>query len=472
MLIQLLTVLLMIIIKIDGINIYKEEIIQGDKTYNSYKFNIYHHLSGISPYFESNNDQLNPTLPDQCQINKIGYLIRHGSVYVDDYDYYHIIKPFLKRLKKSLKLIKIKSKKFSFLSKWISPISNEKEQIEKLTSSGILEAYELGIQLSYRYSKLLSKQNASTFQIWASSSERTKQTANEILHGLFPKKKNIHSHHHHQIISISEEENRGRNSLLPTKSCQKFHSSTGSKQANIWLKSYTKPILKRFNSMIENFQFLSKDILAMQQLCGYETIIQGSSSFCHLFTSEEWLSYEYYFDIKYYYEIGYGNDLSPYLGIHWIKSLTDILTKSINSKQNFYISVVHREMLVVVLVSLGLYNQTEYIQGNNIKLIYPLNNINYDRLFKSSEIMSFLSRIQIEIFSCSSIDYNGSFVRILVNSLVKPLPGCSQGPGDSCPLIDFIHYINQRYEIYKNFSKICQNNYTSTFDHINIFENN
>jgi len=118
MLIKIINVLLInIIIKIEGIDFYKEEIINGDKTYNSYKFNIYHHLSGISPYFESNNDELNPNIPDKCQLDKIIYLIRYGSVYVDDYDYYHFIKPFLKRLNKSLNIIKYKSTKLSFLSK-------------------------------------------------------------------------------------------------------------------------------------------------------------------------------------------------------------------------------------------------------------------------------------------------------------------------------------------------------------------
>jgi len=124
MLIQLMSLLL---IKVNAIDLYRDEIIKGDKTYNSYKFNIYHHLSGISPYFDRNNDELNPNIPSNCEIEKVNYLIRHGSIY----DYYHFIKPFLKRLNKSLNLIKLKSSKFLFLLKWQSPFTNEKEQIEK-----------------------------------------------------------------------------------------------------------------------------------------------------------------------------------------------------------------------------------------------------------------------------------------------------------------------------------------------------
>jgi len=63
MLIKIINILLInLIIKIEGIDFYREEIIKG--------FNIYHHLSWISPYFESNNDQLNPNIPKKCQIEK------------------------------------------------------------------------------------------------------------------------------------------------------------------------------------------------------------------------------------------------------------------------------------------------------------------------------------------------------------------------------------------------------------------
>jgi hypothetical protein len=456
MLIKIINLLL--IIKVNGINFYRDEIIKGDQTYNSYKFNIYHHLSGISPYFDSYNNELNPNLPSKCEIDKVVYLIRHGSVYVDDYDYYDIIKPFLNRLNKSLKLMKIKSSKLLFLFKWESPFTNEKEQIEKLTQTGILESYELGVQLSYRYSKMLSKQNKSSFQIWTSSSQRTKQTAFQIYSGLLQTNQS-----NDQIISISEDKTRGINTLTPTKTCPKFSSSKGSKEANIWLNFYTKPIIKRFNSIIRNFQFVPNDILAMQQLCGYETVIRGESPFCHLFNSEEWISFEYYFDIKYHYELGYGNHLSPYLGIHWIKSITDILTKSKSSNQNLYLNVAHREMIPIVLVSLGLFNQSKYS--------FPLNEINDDRVWKSSQFIPFLGRIQFERFVCSSIDFNGSFIRILINSKPKPIPGCSQGPGDSCPLKYFLNYINQRYQKYKNFSNICQLNTNETTDHFTLFQN-
>lgn len=114
----------------------------------------------------------------------------------------------------------------------------KKKEIENLTKSGYLESFELGIELSYRYSNLLSKENSSSFLIWTSFSQRTKETAIGIFEGLFLGYKPRHN----PIVSISEGKNRDANSLSSTKTCQKFHSSKDLKEAKIWLQSYTKSI--------------------------------------------------------------------------------------------------------------------------------------------------------------------------------------------------------------------------------------
>ena len=44
-----------------------------------------------------------------------------------------------------------------------------------------------------------------------------------------------------------------------------------------------------------------------------------------MFTDEEWLDAEYYFDIRWYYAIGYGSYLSPYLGLPWVKTTAHLL---------------------------------------------------------------------------------------------------------------------------------------------------
>ncbi len=41
----------------------------------------------------------------------------------------------------------------------------------------------------------------------------------------------------------------------------------------------------------------SGDVIAMLQLCSYETHALGYSTFCSLFSEEDFLNYEYYYDL-------------------------------------------------------------------------------------------------------------------------------------------------------------------------------
>jgi hypothetical protein len=60
-------------------------------------------------------------------------------------------------------------------------------------------------------------------------------------------------------------------------------------------KVYTKPIIARLNAEARSFNFTQDDITSMFELCGYETVIRGSSKFCSpkLSNSAEWLGFEY-----------------------------------------------------------------------------------------------------------------------------------------------------------------------------------
>ncbi|UJR29439.1 hypothetical protein I4U23_010651 [Adineta vaga] len=230
-------------------------ILTSPSSYPSYKFNILHHLTAISPYFDSESNELNPDPPLGCTIDKAIYLVRHGSIYANDYDYEHTIEPFIKRLQSSLKQIDFsRSKELAFLATWNSPITNSDEQVEKLTQSGSNEAFKLGTQLASRYPNLKTK-------IWASSSNRTKESAASLFTGLSGNKKTIDD-----ISIIMEEKNQGANTLSPTKTCSLFNITLGTQEAETWLKHYSLSIQTRLNNQIIGFEFSSNDILAMQEL--------------------------------------------------------------------------------------------------------------------------------------------------------------------------------------------------------------
>jgi acid phosphatase len=75
---------------------------------------------------------------------------------------------------------------------------------------------------------------------------------------------------------------------------------------------YTAPIIQRLNAALPSFNFTATDVVAMQQLCGYETVIRNSSGFCNAFDEVDWLGFEYTNDLMYFYSIGYAHALPPY----------------------------------------------------------------------------------------------------------------------------------------------------------------
>lgn len=80
------------------------------------------------------------------------------------------------------------------------------------------------------------------------------------------------------------------------------------------------PILARFRAQAPALNWTTEDVTAMQELCGYKTLMRGSSAFCNLalFSPDEWLGFEYINDIMYFYNIGYGNDIYGVIGLPWL----------------------------------------------------------------------------------------------------------------------------------------------------------
>ncbi|CAF1293391.1 unnamed protein product [Adineta steineri] len=457
---SLLLLFICLITKGHASDISTPPIITAGPTYGSYKFNVLQHLSGISPYFDSNANELSPDPPQGCIVDKAIYLVRHGSIYANDYDYNNTIYPFLQRLQNFSKRADFsKATDLAFLVHWTSPISNSNLEVEKLTESGSKEAFTLGTQLAQRYSNLILKSKNKLFKIWASAANRTKESASALLAGL-GKRQGVTD----EIITVSEEKNQGANTFSPTKTCLQYDASVGSEQGNIWLKQYTTSIITRLNAMGSQFNFIANDVLAMQELCGYETVIRGSSPFCKIFTPEEWLSFEYYFDIKYHYSLGYGNVLAPSLGMPWVEASSDLLNYTTDTDQSLYINVVHREMPPLILTALNLFNDSNYVGAMNRNPTLPLDQINYQRAWKSSKFIPFLGHIALERLQCTSASYTGKFVRILVNSAPQALPGCANGPGASCPLAQYMDYVGDRDELYQDFTDACKMNHQNTTD--------
>lgn len=256
----------------------------------AYSFDPLHHLAGIAPYFEPSDPPFDPAPPQGCNVTRAAYLIRHAAIYANDFDYEEYIEPFVKKLNASQAAGNVSwssSPTLSFLESWKSPISEAEE--EMLTKVGQLEAFQLGLDIENRYPTF--RQPA---KVWASTAERTVKSAQSFIQGL------VTNANATTLIQVSEAEAEGADSLTPYEGCPAYSSSRGSSQSEVFLDIYTKPILSRFRAEIPHFNWTADDIVGMQELCGYETVIRGSSPFCSLslFTPDEWLGFEYMNDGK------------------------------------------------------------------------------------------------------------------------------------------------------------------------------
>lgn len=65
---------------------------------NTDNFNPLHHLAGISPYFTPNEPQLDPSVPQGCNVTRAAYLVRHAAIYTNDFDYKSYLEPFIQKL--------------------------------------------------------------------------------------------------------------------------------------------------------------------------------------------------------------------------------------------------------------------------------------------------------------------------------------------------------------------------------------
>lgn len=428
--------------------------------YSTYSFNPLEHLGGVAPYFEPQDPPTSPAPPQGCTASRAVYLSRHAAIYANDYDLEDYIDPFVSKLENNTAIDWSKVPALSFLADWTAPLTDAESEL--LTRVGRLEAAQLGVTLSFRYPNLRLPS-----RVWASSAERTFRSAKSLARSLELDDNEIN------VVSIYESRESGANSLTPYHSCPAYSGSFGSDQSAVYLDIFTKPIMARLNALAPGFNFTADDIYGMMEICGYESVIRGSSPFCDtdLFSPDDWLGWEYTADVMYHYNVGYGNRISGVVGLPWFNASANLLLAD-SSDQDIFVSYTHRELPPMVLVAMGLFNNSAFGGSESaINDTMPLDRINHRRAWKSSHVLPFASNIALERLNCSgSYGYDdGDYYRILLNNAPQPLPSCADGPATSCSRSGFQQYVQERVEMFQGFSEKCGVGYDNSTDTLSIY---
>ncbi|TDZ14109.1 Acid phosphatase PHO12 [Colletotrichum orbiculare MAFF 240422] len=272
------------------------------------------HLGANGPWYAGPNvNNVSSDVPENCYVDQAAYVLRHGSRYPDNGAY----NGWVSMQNRFQSGNYTASGSLSFLPRWRTVLTNPSSQIANLSPTGYKEAHDLGYTLRTRYPDLY--QEGDEFMVWANNYSRVIQTAKLFVQGYLGTNATVLG----DIVSVTSRGFPGGigDSLAPSDMCPAFEDTEGGDHVSEWNSIYIPPILERLQSLIQgNLTLVPNDVSQISYLCGYESQITGRlSPWCDIFTDDEFLQYEYFQDLRYYYGVGPGTDvpskmMTPYLG--------------------------------------------------------------------------------------------------------------------------------------------------------------
>ncbi|KAJ3576326.1 hypothetical protein NP233_g494 [Leucocoprinus birnbaumii] len=442
------------------------------------EFDPLHHSGPASPYFDAPPEAgISSETPGECTVDQAAYIVRHGSRYPEPGSFAGWQNLFEKFQNSSYTA----NGPLNFIPTWIPPVDDQPHEPLFLTSTGSGEAFDLGVELRKRYRFTAGGSN---FTVWSADQQRVVDTASYFIRGYLSQGNYLTTPalNRGSIVTMPDSVNfTFADSLTSSNGCPNYNlGNNGSAQSNAFRSTFQGQIAKRLNKFLDGLVLDNTDIGVMQDLCGFQTEVNGDMRFCEVFSESEWLDYEYAHDLNYYYGAGPGNPFSATVGFGWLKAITGLFNAGPGSTirgGNFnppplIMSFTHDNNLPPILSALGVWN------SSNEPGVFPLPPTHIPkakRSFRSSHVVSFRGYVALERLSCShelpsSVKHEAGklvplpgidtmsekFVRIKVNNAVVPIPKCTSGPGSSCPLQKFVTYVdNDRATAAGDFIKVC-----------------
>ncbi|KAG5972065.1 hypothetical protein E4U55_000942 [Claviceps digitariae] len=436
------------------------------------------HLGGNGPWFEGPNFHAIPlTLDEGCEVDQAAYVLRHGSRYPDQGAY----SGWLDMIDRVGAVDKFWNCPLSFLRSWDAPLSHPDVQVGQLSPTGYKELYDLGYTLRTRYPKLYNE--GQDFHVWANNYTRVLQSAQAFLRGYIGANSSLHG----RIVSVTSHGMPAHlgDTLAPSDMCPSFRDESAHQQ-NVWRSQWLPDFIKRQSEFISGTLELDDSQWAdFPYICGFESQITGFlSPFCDTFTHTELMQYEYLQDLRYYYGLGPAANVSSKMMVPFLTAMMGMFQHGPGIRGNNTIqgtdfpvpdlltSFLNDGQLNQLVVASGIFDQEPPL---------PAEHIPKHRLWRSSRISPMRGTIAFERLHCTMTvappetinstsmnqqkvpstapagtqDRNGTFVRILLNNAVYPVPSCQNGPGRSCPLGEYLAYLTRKLEQNGNFADIC-----------------
>lgn len=439
------------------------------------KFDITKYWGNLSPWYSVSSadyglSEASPLIPDGCTINQMLLLYRHGARYPTSGAG---PSTFAQKVHNATASGFNVTGELAFLADWTYKLG-----AELLTPFGRSQNFQLGVEYRQLYGELL---NNFTYQdalpvFRTESQDRMVKTAENFAAGFF----GVPEYLNQVNIEILVENSTVNNSGAPYEVCPNSNiasrGSIGSTVANKFAVNAFNATLARLNSQVSGaLNFTYVDAIDMLQLCSYETNALGYSKFCGLFSEEDFINYEYYYDLSFYYNNGPGSPVSAAQGkgflqewlarfTHTYPDATSALNKTFDNSstyfplnQSIYADATHE---VVVLDTLTAFNFTALFNGPPLS---ATGNTGANS-FVASKIVPFATHFTTQIMTCPSRNMTKQ-IRFLINDAVIPVSdshaGCPVDKDGLCPFDTMVNVLKKRAnEI--NYNYDCFANYTAS----------
>ncbi|KAF2737578.1 phosphoglycerate mutase-like protein [Polyplosphaeria fusca] len=418
-------------------------------------WNILYHLGGNGPWVEKIESVVEGGIapPDGCDVTQVHMMARHAERYPTPAAATRMTKMLNKITNNTITL----RGDLAFANNWQLFWSDD-SQIAQLTStgpfSGTLGAFTTGVRLRTRYLHLLTKARSQFARIrfWASDSPRVIDTARHFGTGFF----GMDWQNFSNLEVISESSKLGGDTLTPGDTCLKYVEDSdsghdyGYTALELFRATYLGDVRKRLLKQNPEMDFSDEDVYAMQEICGFEITVRGSSHWCDVFTKDEFLSFEYARDLLHFYRAGPGTRYGGTMGWLWLNATKNLLVQGPDVGPLFF-SFVHDGDIAPMLTSLDIITDDQPL---------PLDKILHTRKWRKSQVSPMGGRIIFELLSCtvqgkSREESAGQYIRININDGITELSDCHSGPGRSCPLADFVGRVDRKGREFGDFREVC-----------------
>ncbi|KAG7877113.1 hypothetical protein KL937_005044 [Ogataea polymorpha] len=379
------------------------------------QYNLLKFMIGAGPFVEHSGFGIPLDTPPHCEIEQAQLFMRHGERFPTKSSGKQYKKFYDKLKKANITDYKGPLAFIEDLEYFVPDSDNYELETTRGLYSGLLNAFKFGTYLRERYDSLVD--TSSVLPIFAASEDRVVDTARSFGRGFFGP--DYATSCSIQVVNETDT-SKGANALTTKDNCPTYNSS-------FYDYSFGDEIFQReadrLNELSPGFNITADDIITMGTYCAYETNVKGHSSFCDALSREAFIALQYNNDVTKFYQFGPGYNMSAVAGGVYANATAKLLQED----GKLWFSFSHDNDLLNYITALGLITDTEL----------GTEDVDFHRSFKTSELVPQGARLIIEKLNCSDT----SFVRTILNDKVYPVPGCSSGPGYSCPLEDYLDII-------------------------------